>query len=212
MPTRKARSGEVTNPSVIIVGKVVTRRRLVSNWFEQKPLLGASGRRVDYAREQASGCEPREAALIRRRGHPVPHHIKPPKTHQCRCCRPHLGGSDWPHLHRQRRQMFLGSFDGAVGRRPRRPAGCITARPRQAAGIRWRRARPSCPKLAIIAGKASPKGLSTGHGRKKKSACAQQAQRRYAPKNSARWGAARRCPFIKPWCRRTLLAVEVYPT
>ena len=42
-----------TNPSVIIVGKVVTLRGRL-NWFEQKPLLGRSVV-VTRAREQASG-------------------------------------------------------------------------------------------------------------------------------------------------------------
>ena len=42
-----------TNPSVIIVGKVVTLRDRL-NWFEQKPLLGRSVV-VTRAREQASG-------------------------------------------------------------------------------------------------------------------------------------------------------------
>ena len=50
-----------TNPSVIIVGKVVTLRDRL-NWFEQKPLLGRSVV-VTRAREQASGLAAQLADL-----------------------------------------------------------------------------------------------------------------------------------------------------
>ena len=60
LPEEAVRQG-FTNPSVIIVGKVVTLRDRL-NWFEHKPLLGRSVV-VTRAREQASGLAARLAEL-----------------------------------------------------------------------------------------------------------------------------------------------------
>ena len=98
-----------TNPSVIIVGKVVTLRDRL-NWFEQKPLLGRSVV-VTRAREQASGLAA-QLADLRRRGHPVPHHRHQAARRllQRRRRRPQSRRIRLAHLHlRQRRQMFLGT-------------------------------------------------------------------------------------------------------
>lgn len=60
LPEAAVASG-FTNPSVIIVGKVVSLHDRL-NWFERKPLLGRSVV-VTRAREQASGLADRLAAL-----------------------------------------------------------------------------------------------------------------------------------------------------
>ena len=60
LPEEAVRQG-FTNPSVIIVGKVVSLRDRL-NWFEHKPLLGRSVV-VTRAREQASGLAARLAEL-----------------------------------------------------------------------------------------------------------------------------------------------------
>ena len=60
LPEEAVRQG-FTNPSVSIVGKVVTLRDRL-NWFEHKPLLGRSVV-VTRAREQASGLAARLAEL-----------------------------------------------------------------------------------------------------------------------------------------------------
>lgn len=107
--TRKASRQGFTNPSVIIVGKVVTLRDRRTG-FEQKPLLGR-GVVVTRAREQASGLA-RAACRSRRRGHPVPHHRHQAARRllQRRRRRPQSRRIRLAHLHlRQRRQMFLGT-------------------------------------------------------------------------------------------------------
>ena len=60
LPEEAVRQG-FTNPSVIVVGKVVSLRDRL-NWFEQKPLLGKSVV-VTRAREQASGLAAQLAEL-----------------------------------------------------------------------------------------------------------------------------------------------------
>lgn len=60
-----------TNPSVIVVGKVAALHDTL-NWFEQKPLFGASVV-VTRAREQASGLA-RQPGRTGSRGHPMPDH------------------------------------------------------------------------------------------------------------------------------------------
>lgn len=189
-----------TNPSVIIVGKVVTLRDRL-NWFEQKPLLGRSVV-VTRAREQASGLAAQLADLGAEVIQFPTIDIKPLEDYSSvDAAVRNLGAYDWliftsangvkcfwERLEAQGldARALYGLQVAAIGRPRHRPCAPTASRP------------TSCPKPTLR--KASPKGLSDWAWTARKSSCPAPAKpAKCCPKNSARPGRRSTCcPSTKP--------------
>lgn len=189
-----------TNPSVIIVGKVVTLRDRL-NWFEQKPLLGRS---VD--RDPRPATSRRLAARLPSRAAEVIQFptidIKPLEDYSSvDAAVRNLGAYDWliftsangvkcfwERLEAQGldARALYGLQVAAIGRPRHRPCAPTASRP------------TSCPKPTLR--KASPKGLSDWAWTARKSSCPAPAKpAKCCPKNSARPGRRSTCcPSTKP--------------
>ena len=185
-----------TNPSVIIVGKVVTLRDRL-NWFEQKPLLGRSVV-VTRAREQASGL----AAQLANLGAEViqfPTIAVKPLGRLRRASTPpwtasaHLRLAGL-HLGQRGAHVSGNASTAARARRPRPGTGCRSGGHRPGYGrgraCPGRRGPTSCPK-AYVAESVAEGPAQAGRGRKAACSCPAPARpARSCPTTLRRAGAA----------------------